>query len=349
MSNLLWRTPVKRAFHLAAAVLALNACKDPVDQAAKKRIFSAEDPPQAVAAASQKLPPENVADSIEMTRRVLGMGAAETTERVGAHAYKANISWEWTTAGVPNVRLKETRELLAGPGGISGDFSVKVYNDKDQGLELLRAKGKVYARPTYGKDGAGRWRERRRDRGMGERMREESFAGVKDFDSLFRGRLKLTAAGTESVESRTAWKYSVALAEGDEPETKKLPPLKLPDAGVDETTARRMAFYSLRKPIALQGEVFVDLETSVVLRTRLDGRMSVSNPDAGTAELRMVLESSLTGIGHDPQLKAPDDFLPDEDKPLGIAAALKRFGIVRTDGGTAPGPGAELPDDSDAP
>ena len=29
------------------------ACTDPVDKAAKKRIFSPEDPPQAVAAASQ--------------------------------------------------------------------------------------------------------------------------------------------------------------------------------------------------------------------------------------------------------------------------------------------------------
>ena len=66
---------VKR-FFVIALVLA-SACKDPVDQAAKKRIFSPEDPPQAVAAASQKLPPEEAADSVAISRRIFGMGAAD--------------------------------------------------------------------------------------------------------------------------------------------------------------------------------------------------------------------------------------------------------------------------------
>jgi hypothetical protein len=66
-------------------------CSDPADKAAKKRIFSAEDPPQAVAAASQKLPPQDAADNAVIARRILGMGAAEATERLGAHRYTATI------------------------------------------------------------------------------------------------------------------------------------------------------------------------------------------------------------------------------------------------------------------
>ena len=38
------------------------ACTDPVDKAAKARIFSPEDPPKVVASAAEKLPPEDVAD-----------------------------------------------------------------------------------------------------------------------------------------------------------------------------------------------------------------------------------------------------------------------------------------------
>ena len=65
-----------------------------------------------------KLPPQEVADSPRISRRVLGMRAGEATERIGPHKYSATISWEWTSpsAAVKSVRLKENRELLAGKG-----------------------------------------------------------------------------------------------------------------------------------------------------------------------------------------------------------------------------------------
>lgn len=342
---------IRRSSRLGFALLAVAACKDPVDQAAKKRIFSPEDPPQAIAAASQKLPPAEVADSPELTRRVMGMGAAEATERIGPHAYRAAIEWEWSSPGLDNVRLKETRELLAGRGGVSGDFHAKLSNSRDQGFEVLRVAGRVFARPTYGKDGAGKFRERKRDRGMAERLREEAYGAVKDFDGLFRGRLKLTADGTETVQERTAWKYNVTLAD-ERPSVDPLPPRFAPKKGADETTLRRLAFFEARQPRALQGTVYVDQDTSVVLKTKLDGRL-VAATDGGTAELHLVLDAALSNVGQAPAIAAPTEFLPDEDKPQGIAAAMRRFGFERQpDGGlgtVAPtfGGEAELPDDAD--
>ena len=326
------------AIAIGLAGACLLGCKDPVDQAAKKRIFSPEDPPQAVAAASQKLPPEEAADSSAISRRILGMGAAEATERIGPHTYNATITWEWASNG-KNVRLKESRELLSGPGGVSGDFIARMTNTNEQGVEVMRVGGKVYARSTYGKDGAGKLRERRRDRGMAERIRDEASGAVRDFDLIFRGRLKLAAQGTSTLEGRTAWKYVVSLADAAPDTGAKLPPLAVPKNGVDETTKRRQLFYDARTPRSLQGEVYVDAATSVVIKTRLDGRVGVKSNDAdgGTqdSELHLVLESSLTGIGKSPLIEAPKDFLPDEDKPDGIAAALLRMGIERksADGG----------------
>ena len=74
----------------------------------------------------------------------------------------------------------------------------------------------------------------------------------------------------------------------------------------------------------------------------------VALKDATEAELRLVLDSQLLHIGKEPGLKTPPDFLPDQDKPEGIAATLERFGIIRagTDGGTA-GPSDVVPDDDD--
>lgn len=315
----------------------LGACTDPVDKAAKARIFSPEDPPQAVAAAKEKLPPEDVAEKTEVARRVLGMSASEATERIGAHKFTAKITFEWSGTG-RNTRLIEDRTLLAGPGGVSGDFHAIQNNSSDQGFEVLRVHGGVFAKSRYGK-----FRERKRDRGMAERVRNETYGAIRDFDALFRGRLKLTAAGTETIAGRTAWKYTVSLGPALAQDPRPLPPLPQAKVGPDDTTRRRQQFWDARQPRALQGTIWVDADTSVVLQTNLDGRLGVANDAGPAADLWLVLKSSLTDIGVDPKLKAPEEFLPDQDKPLGIAAAMERFGIPRagTDGGTSGATGGQ--------
>ena len=313
---------------VAALTLSALGCQDPVDAAAKKRIFSPEDPPKVVASAAEKLPPGNLASNPRVARRILGMDSAEVTERLGPYAYTATVSYEWTGAqGATNNKLSETRTFRSGPGGVSGDFHGVVENTRDQGMEVMRVGGQVFARSRYGT-----FRQRLRDRGMAERSRAELTGAIRDVDSLFQGRILLTPQGTVTYEGRTAWRYEVSLApEGDTGLTQvSLPPLADVKNGRDDTTRRRMAFFEQRVPKSLSGEVLVDASTSVVLKARLDGRIAVpANSAAGAAELRMVLESALSGIGEDPRLKPPESFLPDADKPQGIADALDRFGIPR--------------------
>ena len=336
---------LKRSALIAVLALTAAACTDPVDKAAKQRIFSPEDPPRAVASAAEKLAPEDVADNPYVARRILGMEAAEVTERLGPHAYKAKIDFEWTTKEAPPVRISETRTFRAGPGGVSGDFHGLLENSRDQGLEVLRVGGKVFARNRYGT-----FRERLRDRGMGERTRTELTGAVRDMDALFLGRILLEPQGTVTYEGRTAWRYLVKLGpEAHVTASKNLPALLEPKNGRDETTRRRLAFFEHRVPRSLDGEVLVDSATSVVLKVRLDGHLSVpaeKTPEA--ADLRMSLESALTEIGQDPKLQPPEKFLPDVDKPEGIADALDRFGIPRAKGGTDGGvPPAEAVPDED--
>ncbi len=341
--------PRSSPFVVAALLFAALGCSDAVDKAAKKRIFSPEDPPQAIASAKERLAPEDVADKPQVARRVLGMGAAEATERLGPHQFTAQVSFEWIS-GKRTVKLTENRVLIAGPGGVNGDFHATQENSREQGLEVMRVHGDVYARNRYQK-----FRQRRRDRGMAEREREEIHGVIRDFDALFRGRLKLSPEGTVTHDGRSAWKYSVSLG----PEVAAVaaedvrPPPQAPRGGVDDTTRRRVAFAEKREPRALQGEVVVDAETSVVVKARLDGRVHVPpNPAAqGEADLRMTVSLDVTGVGKNPALTAPKEFLPDEDKPEGIASVLDRFGIPhgdasgKSDAGTQ---GVEEPAD-DAP
>ncbi|WP_342379226.1 hypothetical protein NVS55_07300 [Myxococcus stipitatus] len=316
---------MKSAVTLAVA-LSATGCSDPVDKAAKARIFSPEDPPKVVASAQQKLPPEDVADNPQVARRILGMDAAEVTERLGPHRYQATLGYEWSASDANPVKLTETRTFRAGAGGVSGDFHGVLENSRDQGLEVMRVGGQVFARNRYGP-----FRQRLRDRGMAERTRTELTGAIRDFDSLFQGRLKLSPQGTVTYEGRTAWRYAVTLAPAAAGDTSRpLPALLQPKNGADETTKRRAGFFAHRLPRSLDGEVLVDAATSVVLKARLDGRIGVpadKTPEA--AELRMTLEASLSELGKDQKLAPPEQFLPDADKPQGIADALDRFGIER--------------------
>ncbi|AKQ68655.1 hypothetical protein A176_005567 [Myxococcus hansupus] len=323
----------KSAFTFAVA-LAAAGCSDPVDKAAKARIFSPEDPPKVVASAQQKLPPEDVADNPQVARRILGMDAAEVTERLGPHRYQATLGYEWTSEASIPVKLTETRTFRAGPGGVSGDFHGVLENSRDQGLEVMRVGGQVFARNRYGP-----YRQRLRDRGMAERTRAELTGAIRDFDGLFQGRLKLTPEGTVTHEGRTAWRYIVTLAPATEGDASRpLPPSPQAKKGADETTVRRANFFAHRLPRSLDGEVLVDAATSVVLKARLDGRIGVPGEKTSeAAELRMTLEAVLSEVGKDPKLQPPEEFLPDADKPQGIADALDTFGLKRKKGTDAAG------------
>jgi hypothetical protein len=194
---------------LAAAIALLaiaNSCSDPVDKAAKKRIFSPEDPPQVVASSAEKLDPGALGDQAQLARRVLRMGAAEAIERLGPHRFTATVSLAWT-GGDQTEELKEKRALTAGAGGVAGDFHASLENSRDQGLEVIRVHNAVYARSRYGK-----FRQRLRDRGMAEKERDEVYGALRDFDAVFNGRLKLVSAGQVSIRGRTAIRYAASLA-----------------------------------------------------------------------------------------------------------------------------------------
>jgi len=266
---------VPHSFRLLTAGLALlAACTDPVDRAAKERIFSPEDPPPVVASAKESLDAQKLASDPKLAHRVLDMGPAE-------------------------------------------------------GLEVVRARGQVFARSKYGK-----YRLRLRDRGMAERTRDETAGALREMDGLFQGRLDLALDGPTSVEGRPAIRYTVKLVDAA-PQVKgariETPPAAAyARGGLDEDSARRQRFIDQRQPKKLGGEVLVDSATGVVLRAHLDGTLAVaSGPGTGPAQLHVLLDQRIRDVGKPISIQVPEGHLPDADKPEGIADALDRFGIQR--------------------
>lgn len=322
---------------LTAGLVLLAACSDPVDRAAKERIFSPEDPPQVVSSSKETLDAQKLASDPRLAHRVVDMGAAEVTERIGPHRFTAEVTFEWS-AGKEKVKLTENRLLESAAGGVAGDFHARIDNSRDQGLELVRARGQVFARSKYGK-----YRLRLRDRGIAERTRAEAAGALAELNALFQNRLELSLDGPTPVEGRPAVRYTVKLAgpgAAAKAPTGEAPPVAYARSGLDEDSGRRQRFLEQRQPTKLSGEVVVDASTAVVLRAHLDGVLSVPGSNGvAPAQLHVVLDQRIKDVGKPIDLKAPEGHLPDVDKPEGIADALDRFGIPRKgapDAGTEP-------------
>jgi hypothetical protein len=277
---------------LTAGLVLLAACSNPVDRAAKERIFSPEDPPPVVASAKEALNPQKLASDPKLAHRVLDMGPAEVTERLGPHRFSAEVSFTWT-AGKDSVKLSENRLLESAAGGVAGDVHARLDNSRDQGLEVVRARGQVFARSKYGK-----YRLRLRDRGMAERTRDETAGALRELDGLFQGRLELALDGPTSVEGRPAVRYTVKLADapaavkGTRGETP--PAVAYARGGLDEDTARRQRFIDHREPKKLSGEVVVDAATAVIVRAHLDGTLAVpGDKSIAPAQLHVTLDERI--------------------------------------------------------
>ncbi|HLT31611.1 MAG TPA: hypothetical protein VK013_16355 [Myxococcaceae bacterium] len=300
------------------------ACQDPVDRAAKERIFSAEDPPLVITAAAEALDAQQLAEDPALAQRVLDMDAAEVVERLGPHVATSKLTFEWTGAEEP-IRLEETRKIIAGSGGVSGDFQVVLDNSRDQGLEVLRKDNGVYARNRYG-----RFRQRLRDRGMAERVRSEVQGVVRDMNVLFNARLALSPKGTETFEGRQTHRYDLSLASEKPalPEQVKLPEPLEPKGGQAPGSLLRQRFRTARTPVSVSGSIWVDAQTAVILQAKVDGRLRVPGEEGQpTTELSVSVRSALSDIGKEPTIEVPEDFLPDADKPEGIAEVITRYGF----------------------
>lgn len=322
---------------IAAGISGAVGCHDPVDQAAKRRIFAPEEPPRYITRAAEDLGSADLGSSAEHIRRVFKMSAAEAAERLGPHTAHLHVEFTWAL-GDKRTALDEDHLLTL---GTHGDFQAKL-DDGDklaetkQGMEMLRVGGRVFARSRFQK-----FRERVRDRGAAEQYREEVYGVLHTVYDLYDGRIALTKVGPVDVAGRHAVKYQVQLATEGPPKEAALPvpALVLPKDGPDPHLARRMDLEKKKVPKSLEGTLLVDADTATALDADLVCVLEAPGEGNEKTQLHMTVSLETSDVGKDPALVPPKDALPDEGRPQGIAAALERFDLPRTakaDGGLPP-------------
>jgi hypothetical protein len=325
---------MKRATALLLA-LSFASCKRSEDEAAKKRIFSPEEPVGALAEAKESLDAGRLAEDARLAERVLRMGQAEVAARLGPHKAQTRAQFAWfrgagAADGGSDVALAEETTLLQ---AANGDFSVRQENDRNQGFELVWIKGEVFVRGLFGP-----FRKRRTDRSDPERVRELAMAALPTFEQMARG-LKLQKIGESTVEGRKVVKYQVAGSAGRPPpsERKDLPKVEYPlqpdgGRGPDPDTARRLEVSQKAEPTRLSGTLIVDAQTAVPLAADLSGHFRVPGEGGAAAELDLHSVLAISAIGKDPGVQAPQ-FDPEPSVPHAVKDPLRFLGKATPAGG----------------
>src|SRR5256885_10157642 len=295
---------------VVVAVSALCACKKrSEDQVAKARIFSPDDTAATEPDAKDAIDATRLADDPKLSGRVMRMPRAEVAARLGAYRAETRVQFAWFRGpGLPDggsdVTLAEQSALAQGP---NGDFSVREENDRNQGFELIRAKGDVYVRGLFGP-----FRKRRTDRTEPERVLELAMGALPTFDRLAKG-VKLKLAGEGAFEGRRVVRYQVVGGgpRTEETDLRELPPIQYPQGadgkkGPDPDTARRLELWTMEEPTKLSGPVIVDKQTAVAIGADLQGHFRVPGNNGPAAELDLHSVLTTSDVGKDPGIKPPE-------------------------------------------
>jgi len=324
-------------------LFSLLSCKRSEDQAAKQRIFSPEEPVGALAEAKETLDAGRVAEDPRLAERVVRMAQAEVAARLGAHKAQTRVQFAWfrgpgAADGGTDVSLAEDSSLHQ---AANGDFSVRQENDRNQGFELVWVKGEVFVRGLFGP-----FRKRRTDRSDPERVRELAMGALPIFDRLAHG-LKLQKSGEATVEGRRVIRYQVTGSAGRPPPAERtdLPKLEYPlqpggGRGPDADTARRLEVWQKEEPTRIAGTLVVDAQTGVALAADLQGHFRVPGEGAPAAELDLHSVLTVSGIGKDPGVQAPQ-FDPEPSVPHAVKDPLRFLGKAPAAGGAEEAPAEE--------
>jgi hypothetical protein len=319
-----------------AALLALAACADPADRAAKTRVFSPEEPDPALLRAKEPIDVTKADTSAAVLSRVLTMDRLEAARRLGAHRALTTIRFN-LRRGDRTVSLSEKHELWI---DADGQYRAVTTNDQDAGLEVIYAGGQAFVKNRYGP-----FRLRRMDRAQQDAWRDRATPALATLASFVGDRLRL-AAGPTVEEGRPRHRYTWALgdaAAAPAPSvavapafgTYRLPGDETVHPGPDPDTARRLDFAARKEIRALTGTLDLDDAAGVAVASQARLRAEVAGEGGpATLELEFAYEAIL-----DPAVKITP---PTEVAPARIAHAINEPLWFL-------GPGAAAPKSEDEP
>lgn len=305
-----------------------TGCRSPHEaenRAAKERFLRGETGASASGVGSDSggvaktaLDPAKVLSDPEEMEKAILLDASAVAERLRSFRFDGR-SDTIVARGRRKLRLKETFEWRESG---NGNFSTRLANSRDHGLEtwwvdrklyLRRRHGPVRLRPVEGREHL--------------KYRDDIVGAFGAAYKLFRGRLKLTSAGAASVGGRQGARFDVSLA--DAPQTRiaeRLPahPEKVDLGDLKITTAQRRVWRSRATPRSATGSVTFDSETGVVLSVDFKGFLTLEDKE-NKSELAVQVVARMHDVGRPVDVRAPSGAVPE---PIQRRIESRRFDLV---------------------
>jgi len=303
-----------------ASLLAISACSRGADAEARRRVLDREPPAT----------PAPAAPDLSDPRPLLGLDADEAARRVGSLDWSGTVTTTVTRQGDSAARAHVTerhrvRQLASGEFEVGAEIDDGLGEGGETGKHVLFTGGRTYARAQYAP-----WRERPTDRGRdARRARDESFGLVAEVARLHGAALELAAVGEGTHLGRPVRRYVVTLA-------REAPSAPHADDRVfgqgaqatpDEDTRRHLAFLDGRIPTAASGELWLDVQTGVLLKAKLSSTFGLSGDPRVRVQVDVSCEVKALGT-QVAMVASPKSPLPDVRRPPGVAAALEQAGLT---------------------
>ncbi len=252
---------------LALVALSFGCTKDRDNEKAKQRLWGRETiPTEAETLAKESLDAALIADDTKARARVLAMGMDELYARFGFFKYEGTAKLD-LKSGEQHLRVEEKSTI---EHGLHGDFRVVQTGAEEEPLrEIVYHGGILFIRNSGGD---------LRVQGIVNRqhkaVRDEAWEPLRVYTGYFGERLSLKPVGTANHQGRNAVKYQLRLGPGPEL------------VGKDTKDGAK-------RPVSLDGELWVDAETAVPVKCHLAGVLEVPGKEGEGAPAVGTLEVSL--------------------------------------------------------
>lgn len=234
---------------------------------------------------------EALADDRTERLRVLTMSAGEAAARLGSMHFEGRSYFSFSRGG---EELSQVDRYVAHIDG-SGNFAVSV-DSGDTSIETRLVGETVYVRQNKGH----MRKKPRRDAAALDSWAQLAWTSQAQALEPFFARLVLEKGPAEMVDGRPARRYSLALAPAAElpRQVERLPSSPLPVAPPSRwrETARAMG---------LEGSLWVDSDTGVILKSRLEGKLEIPDRDVRPTQLTLRYDGEVTQAGEAPAVEAP--------------------------------------------
>lgn len=302
----------------------LGGCaRDKAKKAARARVFAPPPKDPILLAAEQKIALNTFASDLATQDRVNNMPVAELFTRLHA----ADFSGHYKLSMQRDELLKKQELQSSVNQDDDGNFKVAVEIEGGDRQHMVYADKVLYLRHNYG-----HWRASRDPTEERNRWREQAYRIWSSFYRLFAKHLSFSQGTPVSYQGRPALRFEMSVKAQQEmppPMPKELTRDISEDAGLARWRAlaeRAETWRSYTVTDSGGGTLVIDTETACPLKVEFSGQLRVEDVVDHPALLKVELNTSLSKIGKNDLVKAPEDFVEEYSRRKTITDPLSFMG-----------------------